>query len=274
MKKAIVLVIGLSLAVFISFRVYQNISRSRGQDFRQREAVTVPVETATIQKTTISEIQLFTGTLMPKAHFVVAPKVGGRMEKLLVNIGDVVKHGQLIAVLEDEEYTQQVEQARAELSVAKANLEEQQSALEAAHREFERIKTLHNKEIASDSELDSSQSKHEVQSAKVKVALAQVEQKEAALKAAKVRLSYTEIRVSWQNGDESRVVGERFVDEGAMLTANAPIVSIYDISALTAVIFVIERDYPKVQIGQPATVTIDAYPDRLFRAKLSGYRLF
>ena len=228
----------------------------------------MPVEAATIQKTTISDIQLFTGTLMPKAHFVVAPKVGGRMEKLSVNIGDVVKRDQLIAVLEDDEYAQQVEQARAELSVAKANLEEQQSALKAAQREFERIKTLHGKKIASDSELDAGQSKHEVQAAKVKVAMAQVEQKEAALQTAKVRLSYTKIRASWHDGDESRVVGERFVDEGAMLTSNAPIVSICDISTLTAVIFVIERDYPKVQIGQPATVTIDAYPDRLVRGKI------
>jgi len=163
MKKAIVLIIALSLAVFISLRVYQNISGKQGKVIRQRDVWTVPVEATTIQKITISDIQLFTGTLMPKAHFVVAPKVGGRKERLLVNIGDIVKHDQLIAVLEDEEYAQQVEQARAELSVAKAHLEEQQSALKPAYREFERIKVLHNKQIASDSELDSSQSKHEAQ---------------------------------------------------------------------------------------------------------------
>ena len=268
MKKTIVLIIGICLAVFVSLRVYQNVARNEAEDFYQRAAVIVPVETAGIHKASISDIQLFTGTLMPKAHFIVAPKVGGRMEKLLVNIGDVVKHDQLIAVLEDDEYKQQVEQARAELSVAKANLEEQQSALQAAQREFERIKALHGKKIASDSELDSSQLKHQAQSAKVKVALAQVEQKQAALRAAEVRLSYTEIRASWENGDEARVVGERFVDEGAMLASNAPIVSIYDISTLSAVIFVIERDYPKVRIGQTATVTIDAYPDRSFQGEI------
>ncbi|MGA1823785.1 MAG: efflux RND transporter periplasmic adaptor subunit [bacterium] len=268
MKKVIVIIIGLSCAVFIALRVYQNIGGEQENGPRPRGAVTIPVEAAAIEKTTISDVQLFTGTLMPKSHFVVAPKVGGRVEKLIVNIGDVVKRDQLIAMLEDDEYAQQVEQARAELSVSKANLEEQQSALEAAQKEFERIKALHNKKIASDSELDSRQLELRAQAAKIKVAMAQVEQREAALQAAKVRLSYAEIRASWQDGDGSRVVGERFVDEGAMLSSNSPIVSIYDISTLTAVIFVIERDYPKVKIGQAATVTLDAYPHRSFQGKI------
>ena len=192
----------------------------------------------------------------------------GRLEKLLVNIGDRVKRGQLIAVLDDEEYAQQVEQARAELEVTKANLIEKRSSLDVSRREFKRAQALRQKKIASESELDAAQAQYKAQDAKYKVALAQVTQKEAALKAAQVRLSYTQIKASWEDGGETRVAGEKFVDEGAMLKANAPIVSILDIHSLTAVIHVIERDYSKVRVGQKVVVTTDAFPGSTFTGKI------
>ena len=101
------------------------------------------------------------------------------------------------------------------------------------------------------------------------MAVAQVAQKKAALKASKVRLSYAKIRVDWEEYSGYRVVGERFVDEGAMLAPNTPIISILNIGVLTAVIHVIERDYPKVRIGQEAVITSDAYPGRRFYGKVA-----
>jgi len=100
------------------------------------------------------------------------------------------------------------------------------------------------------------------------VALAQVAEKEAALKAVQVRLSYTRIHANWEDGKAHRVVGERFMDEGAMLAPNASIVSILDIGSVTAVIHVIERDYPKLVIGQNAVVVTDAFPGKSFPGKI------
>jgi len=102
----------------------------------------------------------------------------------------------------------------------------------------------------------------------LKVAKAQLAQQEAALKASQVRLSYTQIKASWEDGDDYRVVGERFVHEGTMLAPNASIVSILEIGVLTAVVHVIERDYSKMVIGQEAVVTTDAYPGRRFSGKV------
>jgi len=95
-----------------------------------------------------------------------------------------------------------------------------------------------------------------------------VTQKEAALNAAKVRLSYTQILAIWEEENKPRIVGERFVDEGEMLKANSPIVSILEIHSLTAVIHVIERDYSEVLIEQEAVVTTDAFPDKTFPGKV------
>ncbi|MBN2564751.1 MAG: efflux RND transporter periplasmic adaptor subunit, partial [Candidatus Eisenbacteria bacterium] len=211
----------------------------------------------------------FTGSLLPSSQFVVAPKVAGRLEKLCVNIGDSVQKGQLIAVLDSQEYAQEVEQARAELKVKKATVVACDSSRNVAKREFERVKTLHEKKIASGSELDQAEANHEAADANYIVAVAGVEQKEAALKAAEVRLSFTQIQASWEDGNDTRVVGERYVDEGAMLRANDSIVSVLDIDSLMAVIHVTEEDYFRVRVGQSVSLTTRAYPGREFAGKVA-----
>ncbi|MBU2497499.1 MAG: efflux RND transporter periplasmic adaptor subunit, partial [Proteobacteria bacterium] len=265
MKRVVVLLLVFAL---IGWQVYLRIVAYQKPKTMNRQTPPVAVEVKPVQKTMVREMGLFTGSLYPRAQFIVAPKIAGRLEKLLVKIGDPVKRDQVIAVLEDDEYLQQVEQARAELDVARANLEESKSSLETGGRELERAKVLRQKKIASESELDAAEAQFSAQSAKQKVAVAQVEQKEAALKGAQVRLSYTQIRASWREGDRNRVVGERFVDEGSMLAPNSSIVSILDIDTLIAVIHIIERDYSKVRIGQEGTMETDAFPGKAFSGKV------
>jgi len=264
MKKALVIVIVVAVVGVFGWQVYRKVTASVAGSGGWQRAVAVAVEVEPVQKITIREVGQFTGTLIARSQFILAPKVPGRLEKLYVDIGDSVQRDQLIAVLDSQEYAQQVEQARAELEVAKANVAECSSALDVARREFERAVALREKKIASESELDEAEAHYKACEAKHKVSLAQVAQKEAGLKAAQVRLSYTQIRASWEDGNELRVVGERFVDEGTMLRANDHIVSVLDVSSLTAVIHVIEEDYPKVRIGQAVVSTTDAYPGREF----------
>ena len=234
---------------------------------RRTQAVAVKLEP--VSRSTIKDIGLYTGTLNPRSQFIIAPKVSGRLERLLVNVGDRVTGNQLIAVLDNKEYLQQVDQAKAELEVAIANLEESRSALDIASRELDRVRELREKKIASESELDEAEAQFRAQTAKHKVALSQVEQRKAALRASEVRLSYTEIRTpDTTDSQQARVVGERFVDEGSMLAPNTPIVSILDISVLTAVIHVVEREYPKVEINQKADIQADAFPGRTFLGKI------
>lgn len=263
-----ILLILFAAAAILGLRIYQSATAEKDNGSRGKGPPAVTVEVAPIQRASIHDIQSFTGTLIPRAQFIAAPNIGGQLKKLMVNIGDVIKKGQMIALLDDEEFVQQAEQSKAELKVAKANLEAENSNLVIAQREFERTKSLHEKKIASESELDTAQAQLEATTAKQKVAIAQVAEKEAALKAAQVRLAYTRIMATWEDGTESRIVGERFVDEGTMLTAHSPIVSILDIDSLYAVVYVIERDYPKVKIGQEAIITTDAYPAKEFRGRI------
>lgn len=268
MKKTFGIIFVLAIAGLFGWQVYRRASMSLGDSVHRRQVFAVAVEVAPVRNAMIRDVGLFTGSLVPKSYFVVAPKVAGRLEKLFVNIADSVKQGQLIAVLGDKEYAQQVEQARAELEVVKANVIESRSSLDVARREFKRVQALRKKKITSESELDAARARYKAQEAKEKVALAQVAQKEAALRAAEVRLSYTKIRASWENRGERRIVGERFVDAGAMLKANDPIVSILDTNSLTAIIHVIERDYSKVRAGQETIVATDAFPGANFTGRV------
>lgn len=264
MKKFFSVLLVLAIVAMAGWQAYTRITASANKKSPGRSAVPVAIETEPIRKDVIRDIGIFTGSLLPKSQFIVAPKVAGWLKKLLVNIGDMVQQNQVIAILDDEEFTQQVEQVRAELLVAKANAENCTSDLDIAKREYERAKALREKQIASASELDESEAAFNACQTRLKVSLAQVAQKEAALKAANVRLSYTKVQAFWENGDQTRVVGERFVDEGALLQVNEPIVSVLENNPLTAVVYVIERDYQKIKVAQQSIVTTDAYPGKTF----------
>jgi RND family efflux transporter MFP subunit len=270
MKKLFILIIILLCLGLVGWQIYLKVSASAKTEMAPRRmSPPVAVEIEPVLQTLVRDVGHFTGSLYPKSQFIVAPKIGGRLEKLNVDIGDRVKKGQLIAVLEDEEFIQQLDQAKAELEVARARIEESRSNLDKALREYERAKALRSKQIASESELDSTEAQFKAQSAIYKVAVAQVTQKEAALKATQVRLAYTRIHATWDDHNEYRVVGERYVDEGSMLAPNQSIVSILDTSVLEAVIYVIERDYPKLRLGQKAICTTDAFPGKKFSGKIN-----
>jgi len=264
MKKFFSVLLIFAIVAMAGWQIYTRFIASDDKNGPGRSAAPVAIETEPIRTDVIRDIGIFTGSLLPKSQFIVAPKVAGWLKELLVNIGDTVQQNQVIAILDDEEFTQQVEQAKAELQVAKANAENCKSDLDIAKREYERAKALREKKIASASELDESEAAFNACQTRLKVSLAQVAQKEAALKAANVRLSYTKVQAFWENGDQTRVVGERFVDEGALLQVNEPIVTVLENNPLTAVVYVIERDYQKVKVAQQSTVTTDAYPDRTF----------
>ena len=232
MKKIVLFLVILSVLGFGGWSAYQRIQSAQSSS-GMRPAAAVPVEIVAIRKDTIKDIGVFTGSLNARSLFTVAPKVSGWLRELLVDVGDEVSRNQVIAVLDDAEYTQQVDQAQAELRVAQANAQNSSSDYELAKREYDRVQALREKQIASASELDSAEASFNSVKTQLDVSNAQVEQKAAALEAAKLKLSYTKVRAFWEadpnspsQQSDNRVVGERFVDVGALVQVNQPIVSI------------------------------------------------
>jgi RND family efflux transporter MFP subunit len=227
-----------------------------------------PVAAAPIERGRIELRRVYSGTLEARAQFVVAPKVGGRIESLSVDLADPVERGQVVAVLDDAEFVQAVEQARADLAVAEANTVETKNALEIAERELVRVTSLNERGIASESQLDSAKADQLAKAAAVQVAKAQTERARAALEAANIRLGYTRVTANWADPDARRIVAERFVDAGETVTANTPLIRIVDLDPINGVIFATEHDYARLHSNQPVALTTDAYPDRVFQGSI------
>ena len=268
MKKLLILLVLIGGAALLGWQIYEKATASLDSGNRRRRQPVVAVKIEPVSRKSIVEVGDFTGSLNPNSMYSLAPKISGRVEKILVNIGDTVKDGQLVALLDSAEHQENLLQAQAEVEVARANLLERQNVLENAQRELGRTNELRKTKIASVSQLDAAQSEVNTQLAKLRVAQAQVNQKTAALKMAQLSLSYTRIEVPSHENGQLRVVGERYVDQGALLSANQAIISVLEISRLKAAIHVIERDYPKIKIGLNAQITTDAFPGREFSGKV------
>lgn len=268
MKKNLIPIALLVFGAFVGIRFLWTGQESSSPGPGSRGMQAVPVEVTEIGRETIRNAGRFTGTLKASSRFVISPKINGRLEMLHVNIGDRVENGEQIAVLDSQEYALAVSQAEAELAVARANLQEAESALEIASRELERTRELREQRIASEAELDSAKAGYNAAKASHAVSRAHIRQREAALEAARVRLSYTRIHARWENGGKPRVVSEKFIDEGNMLRANDPIVSIVDISTVILQIHVIEREFPIILPGQRVCASTDAYPGRHFEGRV------
>src|SRR5690625_506036 len=228
-----------------------------------------PVKVSPIEHGPISLLRTFSGTLEPGAEFVVSPKLSGRVEEILFEIGDPITRGSVVAHLDRDELEQTLIQVEADLLVAKANLAEARSALEISQREIERTSTLFDRGVASDSELDAAKTNLLATEAKVEVFEAQLTRAEAAVRAANIRIAYARVTAEWPEGDSMRLVAERYLDAGQTVAANEPLLRIVDIHPLVGVIHVTERDYARLTPGQAVHLTTDAYPGEIFEGMIA-----
>jgi RND family efflux transporter MFP subunit len=264
MKKKVLIVIGIIFLAFISWRVVGLIHSKSVSAVKRPVRPPVAVQVDKVIFAPIQEIREFTGTVYPFYQYVVAPKVSGRIVEIRKRIGDPVQRGEIIARIDDAEYQQAVLESEANLKIAKASLAETAGQAELAKQELERAQSLNAKGIASPSELDAAVSSNTAQQSRLKLAMAQIEQSEASLNSAKIRLSYTVL-----NATEPGSVGERFVDEGALLSPNSPIVTVVGYDKVIIRTTVVERDYGRISIGQTADIVVDAYPDQHFIGKVA-----
>lgn len=263
MKKKLVIGLVIVFAAFFLWRIYVLIFSGEAERTPpMRPAVAVEVDT--VRFGPIQDVREYTGSVYPRYQYILAPKVSGRIIGISKRIGDWVRTGETIARIDDAEYQQAVREAEANLKIAEASLAEARSQFELASQEKERVESLQEKGIASSAELDAAVTNFTAQQSRYELAQAQVEQRQASLKSAQIRLSYTQLTAS-----EPGFVGERFVDEGALLAPNSPVVSIIGIDSVIVRTTIIERDYGRIQNEQHVVVTVDAFPDQQFFGSVS-----
>lgn len=265
LKTLLIRFILVGVVVGLGWQIYLRLGEeSKTKQRGGKTPLAVAVETVPIQRQTIAQARTFSGTLEARAEFVAAPKIGGRLEQLTVDLADTVRRGEVVAVLDSAEYEQAVAQAEADLAVAQANVSEARSLLRLAERELQRIQTLKQRGVSSAAEQDTAQANQVAKAAHVEVTLAQEARAKAALKAARIQLGYTKVQADWNGGSELRSVALRYVDEGETVAAHTPLLRIVALDPITAVIHVTERDYAGLRVGQAARLQTDAYPEQDF----------
>ncbi len=264
MKRTIIVIIAVAVLGVFGWRLFNLVAGKLSGTTNPTSRPPVAVQVAEITRAPIREIRQFTGTIEPQYRYIVAPKISGRIVKMVKRIGDPVRKGEEIARLDDAEYEQAVLEAEANLKIAQASLTEIQGQAELAKQELDRARSLRDKGISSTAELDAAVSNNTAQQSRLKLAAAQVEQREAALNSARIRLGYTVLVAS-----EPGFVGERFVDEGALLAPNTPVISIVGIDRIIVGTTIVERDYGRIRIGQESTVMVDAFANMRFSGTVS-----
>ncbi len=199
---------------------------------------------------------LATGTVTPRvgAEVPVGPRVSGTLKKLYVQIGSVVKKGDVLGEIDARDLQANVDSAQASLAAAKA-------AATYAQANYDRLKDLLPKGYVSQDAVDVA--RQSLDSAKANVSKTQ-----AQLDYARIQLGYATVRAPIDG-----VVESVSTQEGSTVAASlsAPtFVTLIDLSRLEVDAYVDEVDIGGVKVGQSATFNVDAYPDRTFKGKVEA----
>ncbi len=199
-----------------------------------------------------------TGSLSAVTTVNVGSQVSGIIAKLHADFNSAVKKGQLLAELDPTPFQQSVDQRRADLEKSKVELRNAEISLT-------RAKNLFNQQLLAPSDLDAAQTNRDA-------AAASVEQSQAALRQAETNLSYTKI-----TSPIDGVVVTRSYDVGQTVAASfqAPVLfSIaQDLTKMQVLTNIDEADVGRIQNGQVANFTVDAFPDSTFKGSVSQIRL-
>ncbi len=227
--------------------------------------------TAPIQKGDITQVITATGSLSAVVTVQVGSQVSGTIEKLYADFNTQVKAGQVIAMLNQDKFKAAVDQAKANLLAAQANVVKTKVGVEDGQRTLSRSAELRKREFISQSELDAAQASYDAAVGQLEVNKAQVAQAQAGLNQTSVDLANTVIR-----SPVDGIVVSRNVDMGQTVAASlqAPVLFLIanDLSKMQVDSNVNEGDVGNVWVGQEVNFTVDAYPTRRFQGTVLQVR--
>jgi HlyD family secretion protein len=234
--------------------------------FRARQALSAP-EVETVRPTVVrsgeaspgAPVLTASGYVVARRKAVVSAKIQGRLAELKVEEGSRVREGEVIARLESEDYAAQIDRARAALQHAEADLAENQRQLRLSEK-------LAREQVVSEDTLEANRSR-------VRLAEAALSQAKADLSYAEATFQFTQIRAPFTGVVVKKMaeVGESVapIPPGVNIsTASGAIVALADLDTLEVEADVSESNVAKLGANQPAEVTVEAFPERRYKAVL------
>ena len=256
------------------------------------------VMSAKLVRQDLSTVVSGTGQIKPTTYVNVGANVMGRVTRFYVKEGDSVKKGQVVATIENVQQTANVAGQEAAIAAAKtdinsyiaaektaeANEERAKADLEQKKLDWARAQGLYSAGIMAKQDFDSKKAAYDTDVATVAQMVAQLNQAKAQTESARGHLQ-TQIATLRANQDMldktiaiapfNGIVTNMPVKEGETVvtgiqnTAGSTLMTLADMSVITAEVKVDETDIVNVKLGQPADVTVDAIPNKVFKGHVT-----
>lgn len=239
--------------------------------FGRAERGATTYTTEELRKGDITVTVTATGNLEPRNQVDIGSELSGTMRIVNVDVNAEVKKGQVLAVLDTSRLKAQVLQQESSLASAEARVVQSEATLKEARANYQRllkVRELSGNKIPSEQDMDVAESSVTRGEGDLAAAKASVAQARASLEAVRTDLGKTDI-TSPING----IVLVRSVEPGSTVAASlqAPVLFTLaeDLKKMELHVSVDEADVGSVQVGQQATFTVDAFPNRNFRATIT-----
>jgi HlyD family secretion protein len=282
------LVLLLSLAVGL----FTACSTSKSDDVQHGQGSGVPapvaIDAVKVEVRELARPVEAVGTLDPNEEVVVSNQVEGTIEQLLVDVGDAVRVGQLLAELDTRELELNVHQqeaalqqdlARVGLTDPNASIDEAstsqvrqaEATLTDAKIRLDRTKKLTESGLIAQQQLDGQQAQYDIADASVHSARETVRNIHASIAARKAALGLAQKKLADAKitAPLAGFIKERPATTGQFLKANSPVVTIVQISQLKLRADVPESAVAYIRIGRTVQFYVDAFPDRIFEGKIT-----
>lgn len=194
----------------------------------------------------------------------ISSKLAGRIEVITKEEGDSVQKGEFLAELEHKELAAQLKVAEATIKVTEAQIAQAKTNLKNLEDNLKRIEALFKSGSATQQQLEDIQTKTEA-------GREQFRSLEFSRQQAAAQKNYIQAQV-----DNARIfapisgrVIKKTAEEGETVFPGSPILTLADLSQVTLKIYLKETEVGRVQLGQPARVRVDAYPDTAFDGRVS-----
>lgn len=270
-KKLIWLIISLVLIIVILIVLKKQgiIGKEEGKK----------VTTEKVTKRTIIETVTASGKISPEVEVKVSPDISGEIVELNVIEGDTVQKGQIVAKIYADIYASQrdqaaagVEQSKAMEENSKANLAALEATLEQAKATYLRQKKLYEEKVISLAEFEQAEQTYKTAQANYKAGKESIKGNVAAIQSARANLNRADKDISRTviTAPMTGVVNVLSVKKGERVAGNSfsigtEMMRIADLNSMVAIVDVGENDIPKVNYGDTAIVTIDAFGNRKFK---------
>jgi HlyD family secretion protein len=210
------------------------------------------------------------GTVKVRRRASLSPQMGGLVVALPHREGSWVEAGDLLLKLDDRAQRAELEMAKRDVRSARARSDEARLAADLAEKELARVRALHGRGFASEQNLDVLSTERDRSLAACAAAVAAVDLSNARVAAVQVQLDFTEVRAPFAG-----TVAELTTEVGEWITPAPPgvpippVVDLLDPGSLYVSAPIDEVDAERVQVGQPARVTVDSRPADSYTARVA-----